>query len=59
MVIQIDAEVNDTLASCTATAKILSSTWGINVKFYFDRVGYFVSPDGVVSVENVSRTAKK
>ena len=59
MVIQIDAEVNDTLEHCTTVARRLAKDWSINVTFYYDRVGYFVTPDGVISVENVTRTTKK
>lgn len=48
MVIQIDAEPNDTLESCTATAATLAKTLGMNVTFYYNRIGYYVTPAGGV-----------
>lgn len=44
MVIQIDAEPNDTIESCSTLAASVSTLLNVNVKFYFDRVGYYVSP---------------
>lgn len=44
MVLKIDAEPSDTLLSCATKASAVAALLNINVNFYFDRVGFWVSP---------------
>lgn len=44
MLIQIIAQKNDTLETCLVNATFVSKTLGLNVIFYYNRIGYYVVP---------------
>jgi len=45
LIIHIDSEQSDTLEACAAKAAQIATALGINVSFYFNRVGFFVKPN--------------
>lgn len=64
MVIQIDAEANDSVEQVATAAVNAANILGINVKFYYNRVGYFVRPNETVpevvnSIKVIAKLAAK
>lgn len=49
MLMQLFAEVQDTLPSDIAMAQAVAKAFKMNVSFYFDRVEYYVVPGGDVT----------
>ena len=44
MVLKIDAEPSDTLSGCATKASFVAGLLNVNVNFYFDRIGFWVTP---------------
>ena len=53
MVIQLDVESSDTVVTAATAAVQMAGLLKVNVKFYYNRVGYYVHPgESVTSVIN-------
>ena len=59
MLVQLFAEVKDTLDEDLKTATSIAKLLNTNVSFYFDRVEYYINAGGAVSIRTKTVEPKK